>query len=81
MQKYENKPRSNGVYSSFKLPKIKDGACVINLEYESIGTHQKALYMSGDNVVYFDSSRAEHIPKEIKRFIGNKNLYNKSFRT
>ena len=53
----------------------------INLEYASIGTYWKALYMSGNNVVCFDSFRVKHIPKEIKRFIGNKNLYNKSFRT
>ena len=40
MQRYQqNKPRSNGVYWICKLPKIKDGTCVINLEYESTGTH------------------------------------------
>ena len=33
-------PKFNGVYSKNSLPKIKDGAYVINLdEYESIGTH------------------------------------------
>ena len=48
---------------SYKLPEIKDGACVINLEYGSIETHWKALYMSVDNVVYFDSFTVEHIPK------------------
>ena len=40
IQKYENKPRFNGVYSRDNLPKIKDGACIINLdEYSDIGTH------------------------------------------
>ena len=29
------------------------------------------MYGDSDNVTYFDSSRAEHIPK--KEFIGNKN--------
>ena len=33
-------PKFNGVHSRYKLPKIKDGAYVINLdEYKSIGTH------------------------------------------
>ena len=37
---YENEPEFSGVYSRNNLPKIKDGAHVINLdEYELIGTH------------------------------------------
>ena len=37
---YKNEPRFNGVYSRDNLPKIKDGAYVINLdEYSDIGTH------------------------------------------
>ena len=41
---YQNKPRFNGVYSRYNLPKIKDGAYVINLdEYSNIGTHWIAL--------------------------------------
>ena len=59
---YLNKTRFNGVYQKFKLPKIKDGACVINLEYESIGTHWKAFYMNDDNVGSFGSFRVERIP-------------------
>ena len=37
MQKYyQNEPRFNGVYSRDNLPKIKNGAYVVNLdEYES----------------------------------------------
>ena len=30
--------------------------------------------MNGDNVISLDSFRVQHIPKEIKRFIGNKNV-------
>ena len=30
--------------------------------------------MNDDNVTYFDSFGVEHIPKEIKKFIGNKNI-------
>ena len=37
---YQDEPRFNGVYSRDNLPKIKDGAYVINLdEYSDIGTH------------------------------------------
>ena len=30
--------------------------------------------MNENNIVYFDSFGVEHIPKEIKKFIGNKNI-------
>ena len=67
---YQNEPRFNGVYSRDNLPKIKDGAYVINLdEYSDIGTHWVALYVHNDDVTYFDSFGVEHIPKEIKAFI------------
>ena len=40
IQKYQNKPRFNGVYSRDNLPKIKDGTYIINLDvYFDIGTH------------------------------------------
>ena len=72
---YENKPRFNGVYSRDNLPKIKDGAYVINLdEYSDIGTHWVALYVQNNDVTYFDSFGVEHIPKEIKIFVGNKSI-------
>ena len=38
-----------------------------------IGMYQIALYVNGDSVAYFDSFGVEHIPEEIKRFIGNNN--------
>ena len=70
---YQNEPRFNGVYSRDNLPKIKDGAYIINLdEYSDIGTHWVALHVNNDNVTYFDSFGVEHIPKEIKTFIYNK---------
>ena len=72
---YQNEPKFNGVYSRNNLSKIKDGAYVINLdEYKSIGTHWIDLYVNGNNITYFDSFGIEHIPKEIKHFIGNKNI-------
>ena len=42
--------------------------------------------MNGDNgvtshdITYFDSFGVEHIPKEIKKFIGNKNIKTNVFR-
>ena len=33
-----------------------------------------ALYVSYNNVTYFDSFGVEHIPKGIRKFIGNKNI-------
>ena len=71
---YQNEPKFNGVYSRNNLPKIKDGEYVINLdEYKSLGTYWIALYVNANNMVYFDSFRVEHIPKEIKKLIGSKN--------
>ena len=32
---YHNLTRFNGVYSRYNLPKIKDGAYMINLEYST----------------------------------------------
>ena len=57
------------------MPKsIKNGAYVINLdEYADVGTHSIALYVKNNEVIYFDSFGVEHVPKEIKRFIGHKN--------
>ena len=81
IQKYENEPKFNGVYSRNNLSKIKDGVDIVNLdEYESIGTHWIALYVNNNNVTYFDSFGVEHIPKEIKKFIGNKNIIRNIYR-
>ena len=73
---YQNEPRFNGVYSRNNLPKkIKDGAYVINLdEYADVGTHLIALFCNGNQIVYFKLFDVEHVPKEIKEFIGNKNI-------
>ena len=73
---YENKPRFNGAYSRDNLPTtIKNGAYVINLdEYADVGTHWIALYVKYNEVIYFDSFGVEHVPEEIKRFIGHKNI-------
>ena len=36
--------------------------------------------MNGNNVIYFDSLGVEHIPKEIKKLIGNKNILKNIYR-
>ena len=79
---YKNQTRFNGVYSRDNLPnKIKDGAYIINLdEYSDIGIHWVALYVSNNDVTYFDSFGVEHIPKEIKTFINTKNIKTNIFR-
>ena len=78
---YENEPKLNGVYSINNLPKIKDGAYIINFdEYESIGTNWIALYVNSKNITYFDSFGVEHILKEVRKFIGNKNIATNIYR-
>ena len=68
--------KSYGVYSRDNLPnKIKHGAYVINLdEYSDIGTDWIVLYVNNKTATYFDSFRVEHISKEIKKFVNNKNI-------
>ena len=79
---YINEPRFNGVYSRNNLPdKIKRGAYVINLDkYENTGTHWIALFVKPKYTVYFDSFGIEHIPKEINKFVGNKEIKANIFR-
>ena len=56
-------------------------AYVINLdEYKSIGIHWIALYLNAENVTYFGSFGVEHVPKEVKKFIGNKNIITNIYR-
>ena len=56
-------------------------AYVINLnEYSDIGTNWVTLWVDNNDVIYFDTFRVEHIPKEIKAFINNKNITTIIFR-
>ena len=79
---YQNEPKFNDVFSRNNLPKTeKDWAFVINLdEYGDVGTHWIVLFCNRNEIAYFDSFGVEHIPEEIKEFIGNKNIKANIFR-
>ena len=60
---YEN--RINGVFSRDKLPIIKDGAYVINLDdKQSKGTLWVSLFIDRNTPVYFDSFEIKYIPQK-----------------
>ena len=82
MKYYENESRFNGVYCRDNFAKkIKFGVSVINLdEHSDIGTHWVALYAKNNDITYFDSFWVEHIPKEIKAFIKNRNIKTNVFK-
>ena len=79
---FQNEPKFIfNVYSRNNLSKIKDVTYIINLdEYESIGIHGIVLYVSAKNVTHFDSFEVEFIPKEIRKFILNKNIITSIYR-
>ena len=81
MHYFKNEPIFNGVYSRNNLPKIKNGAYIINLdEYQDICTHWIALFVKKDQVIYFDSFGVEYVPKVIKKFTENKDIKSNIFR-
>ena len=79
---YQNESRFNGVFARNNLPKkIKDEAYVINLdEYPDVGIHWIALFCNRNEILYFDSFVVEHVPKEIKKIVGNENITANIFR-
>ena len=78
---YENEAKFNGVYSRNDLSKIKDAEYLTNLyEYQSIGTHWIALYSKDNNLTNFCSFGVDHIRKEIRKFIGNKDITTNIYR-
>ena len=64
------------------MPKTKDGVYVIKTdEYKSTGTNWIALYVRAYNyAIYFNTFWADNISKEIKKFIGQKNIPRNIFR-
>ena len=73
---YQNEPRFNGVFSRDNLSKkIKNGVYITNLdEYADVGAHQVVLQEEDNEIIYFESFAVEHVPKEIEKFIGHKNI-------
>ena len=66
---------------------MKNDAYVINIdEFRPIGTHWIALHVNVTNkrasyyAIYFERFGVEHITKEIKIFIGNKNIKSNIYR-
>ena len=51
---------------------------VINLD--DVGTYWIALFCRKTEIVYFDSFVVEHVPEEIREFVGNKNIKENIFR-
>ena len=79
---YQSEPRFNRVYSRDNLPdEIKGRAYVVNLdEHHDIGSYWVALYVNNKTVTYFESFGVEHIPKEIKKIVDDKNIIANIFR-
>ena len=67
---YQNESKFNGVYLRNNLTQTKDGVCIKNLRL--IETHWIALYVNDKNETSFDSFGVEHITKEMRKFIGNR---------
>ena len=81
--KYFNyEPRFDGVFSRNNLLTIKDGAYVINLDYQkSKGTPWVSLFINRNIVVYFDSFGIEYILQEVLNKIEDKSTTHNIFRT
>ena len=78
---HQNKSEFHGIYSGNNLPKIKDGAYIINIdEYKSIGTNWIVSYVNAENVTYFDSFGVEYILRKVRKTIWNKNAKRNIYR-
>ena len=83
---YQNELRFNGSFSRDNLPRIKDGAHIINLdEYSDSGTHCVALHLGeaspkdvqNNNVTYLILSEQNIFGK---KFVNNKTIKTNIFR-
>ena len=62
-------------FSRNDLPKLKNGAYVINLDHsENTGTHWIVIFMKSNEVIYFDSFGVEYISKETMERIEHSSL-------
>ena len=81
MKYFNYEPRFNGVLSRENLPRIKDGAHVLNLEdKESKGEYCVSLRYEKNTSVYFDSFGIEYIPQEVLNKIKGKSITRNIFR-
>ena len=48
--------------------------------WKALETLWIALYVNGNNIIYFDSVGVEHIPREIRKIIRNKNIITNIYR-
>ena len=64
-----------------KLPKIKDGVYVINLDDRKIkGTHWVSLFIGKKTAIFFDSFGIEYIPQEIVHITRDKSITHNTIR-
>ena len=74
-------PRFNDTFSRNNLPRIKDGAYVINPDdLNSKTTHWVSLFIDKNSSGYFDSSGNEYIPLELLNKIIDKSITHNTFR-
>ena len=73
--------RFNSFFSRNNLPRIKDGAYVINLDDKNIKvTHWVSLFIDRNIAVYLDSFGIEYIPLEVLNKIRDKSITRNIFR-
>ena len=76
------KPRFTGVFSRDNLPRIKDGAFIINLDDKQIKeTYWGLLFIDRNTAVNFDSFEAEYVPQNVLCKIKDKSITHTIFRT
>ena len=69
------------LFSRNNLPRIKDGAYLINLnERKAKGKHWVSLFIGRNTAVYFDSFGIEYIPLEVLNKIRDKSITHDMFR-
>ena len=74
-------PRLNGLFSRNNLPRIKDGAFVINLDdTDSKGKHWVSLLIDKNTAVSFESFGIEYIALEVLNKIRDKSVTHNIFR-
>ena len=72
----------NGVFSRNNLPKLKNGAYVINLHHSENTLKQwVVIFVKSNEVIHFDSFGVEYIPKEIMKKTEHSSLGNKNIKT